>query len=143
MILSIHEVATRAEKLVGDYELGIWEDLCELTLRQRNLILSRGVEELAELNDQFEAHMLSAARCREESLRQYGSSADIPNADKIAKLQRKASMQAQVNQELLADALACFTLALQTLYPQSKGPTYDRTGAVQQCSNGVAVSKSA
>jgi hypothetical protein len=119
----------------------LWDHLAELLAAQREAIISRDHDALADISDRLHAHcrMLQAPAEHALSVRPTG---DDPLAA-LADLQIQVRAAAQVNHELIADALACTDMMLQLLCPALSSPVYDQRGQLGDRTCALSLNRSA
>ncbi len=118
-----------------------WQHLAELVAAQREAIIGRDHQSLADINDRLHVHCRSLQADAEPPLP--GQLMDDEALAELADLQLQVRAAAQVNYDLIADALACTDTMLQLLHPELCSPVYDQRGQVADRFGGLSVNRSA
>lgn len=134
----------RARPYPADFiaeQLRLWEHLAELVAAQRDAILCRDHQALADISDRLHAHCRILQARAEHSLSMQPTDDDALAA--LADLQLQVQAAAQVNHELIADALACTDMMLQLLHPELSSPVYDQRGQLGDRTCALSLNRSA
>ncbi len=124
-------------------EMTLWQQIAELLQRQRAFLLSRDHTALADSNRRLRERLAAAAACRARFALTPERLRGQPLAAELEALQRRVRLQARLNSELIADALAYADFSFQLLYPQACSPVYDEAGRLEGSGTSIAVNRSA